>query len=391
MRILFLSSWFPHPPSNGSQLRTFNLLRALSRQHEVTLLSFADQPDVDPGAPVLAAMCRAVEVVATPRQPPSPAPWLSVLGTAPRSLAAARSPDMERRIDELLTASPFDLVIASQLQAASYVPSGGGLPALFEEVELGVLYEQFAHAPSVSRRLRSGLTWIKHRRYLARLLRSFRACTVVSERERALLSRSVPAHPAIAVIPNGVDLADYASVHETPQRNRLIFTGSFRYHANHDAMSWFVRDVYPSIRACAPDVQLTVTGDTARRRLPDMPHVSHIGHVDDVRPLIASSWISVAPMRIGGGTRVKILEAMALGTPVVTTAKGAEGLDVRHGVHLLIADTAHTFAEQVLRLLADPELRAGLVGNARRLVEAHYNWATIGRRYAELVAVLGGK
>ncbi|MBP1684186.1 MAG: putative glycosyltransferase [Deltaproteobacteria bacterium] len=390
MRILFLSSWFPYPPSNGSKLRTFNLLRELSRQHDVTLLSFADQPDVDPAAPALAGMCRAVEVVATPCRSARRAAWLSFLRTAPRSLVGTRSPEMEQRIGELLSASPFDLVIASQLQAASYVPSCGGLTALFEEVELGVLYEQFAHAPSVLRRLRYGLTWFKHRRYLARLLRSFRACTVVSERERALLSSTVPEHPAITVIPNGVDLADYASVHQTPQRNRLIFTGSFRYIANHDAMCWFVRDVYPLIRAGVPDIQLTITGDAADRRVPDTPGVVHTGHVADVRPLIASSWISVAPVRIGGGTRVKILEAMALGTPVVATSKGAEGLDVRHGVHLLIADTPHAFAEQVLHLLADPELRAELSRNARQMVEARYNWTTIGRRLAELVAALGG-
>jgi sugar transferase (PEP-CTERM/EpsH1 system associated) len=389
MRILFLSSWFPYPPINGSKLRTFNLLRALSGRHAVTLLSFADQMDVPAAVPALAGRCRAVEVVgAAPVRPRRGAAWIGYLRPAPRSIAGTRSQEMERRIEALLARDRFDLVIASQLPAASYVPACGGLPALFEEVEIGVLHEQFARALSVPQRIRYGLTWVKHRRYLARLLRSFRACTVVSERERTLLTAAVPVHPAITVIPNGVDLADYADVDATPQRNQLIFTGSFRYFANHDAMSWFLSEVYPLVRARMPAVQLTITGDAANRRVPEMPNVVHTGHVDDVRPLVASSWISVAPLRIGGGTRVKILEAMALGTPVVATSKGAEGLEVRHGVHLLIADTPHAFAEQILRLLVDPGLRRDLSCHARELVASRYNWKAIGRRFEELLASL---
>jgi glycosyltransferase involved in cell wall biosynthesis len=153
-------------------------------------------------------------------------------------------------------------------------------------------------------------------------------------------------------------------------------------------MCWFVGDVYPLIHARVPDVQLTITGEAANRPLPAAPNVVHTGHVENVRPLVASSCISVAPIRIGGGTRVKILEAMALGTPVVATSKGAEGLDVCHGVHLLIADTPHAFAEQVLRLLADPGLRRELSRNARDVVEARYNWKAIGCRFEELLASL---
>lgn len=386
MRILFLSSWFPYPPINGSKLRAFNLLRELSRRHEVTLLSFADQPDVNPAVPALANMCRAVEVVeAKPFRPRSGGSRIGYLRAAPRSIVGTRSHEMERRIGTRLAADSFDLLIASQLAVASYADSWRGLPAVFEEVELGMLYEQFAQARSVLHRARYGLTWIKHRRYLARLLRSFRACTVVSEPEREILSSAVPKHPPITVIPNGVDLAGCRDVHEIPHPNQLIFTGSFRYFANYDAMCWFVHEVYPLIRAHVPDVQLTSTGDPANRRVPDAPNVVYTGHVEDVRPLVASAWISVAPVRVGGGTRMKILEAMALGTPVVATSKAAEGLDICHGIHLLIADTPHAFAEQVLHLLADHGLRLELSRNARSLVEARYNWNMIGHRFEELL------
>jgi glycosyltransferase involved in cell wall biosynthesis len=390
MRILFLSCWFPYPPTNGSKLRILNLLRELTQRHEVTLLSFADQPDVDPAAPAL-AMCRAVEVV--PAQPLQPHTWAARIGylrAAPRSIAATYSEEMAQRIDVRLTAEPIDLVIASQWSAAGYVHCCAGVPALFEEVELGSVYRQLAPAPSMLQRARYSLTWLKHRRYLARLLRQFRACTVVSEHERHLLATSVPQHPPITVIPNSVSLVDYEDVRETPHPNRLIFAGSFRYAANHDAMCWFVREVLPLIRARAPEVHLTITGDAAQRRLPPAPNVVQTGHLDDVRPLIAASSVSLAPLRMGGGTRLKILEAMALGTPVVATPKGAEGLDVADGEHLLIADGPRAFAAQVVRLLSDDRLRDRLRRNARRLVAERYEARVVGPQFERLVVQVAG-
>jgi glycosyltransferase involved in cell wall biosynthesis len=209
---------------------------------------------------------------------------------------------------------------------------------------------------------------------------------VVSERERQLLDCAAPQHPPVTIIPNAVHLGDYDDVHETPRPNQLIFAGSFSYSANYDAMCWFVRDVYPLIRARVPDVRLTITGDTANRPLPPAPNAVHTGYVEDVRPLVAGAWISVAPIRIGGGTRVKILEAMALGTPVVATSKGAEGLEVTNDAHLLIADTPQLFAQHVVRLLGDADLRSRLARRARELVARRYAWGVIGPRFAQLAA-----
>jgi glycosyltransferase involved in cell wall biosynthesis len=385
MRILFLSTWFPSPPDNGSRQRVFNVLRSLAAHHEVTLVSSAYAPEADRGAPVLTTLCRRIEVF--PIRPFAPSSWRARVGylqLAPRSIIDTYSEEMAQRVRTVVATERYDLVVASQLLAASYVPSWGAPPALYEEVELGLSYEQFARAPSLLQRGRRSLTWLKHRLYLARLLRSFRACTVVSERERQLLDRAAPQHPPVTIIPNAVNLPDYADVHETPRPNQLIFAGSLGYSANYDAMCWFMREVYPLIRARVPDVQLTITGGAANRSVPAAPNVLHTGYVDDVRPLVAGAWISVVPIRMGGGTRVKILEAMALGTPVVATSKGAEGLDVTHDTHLLIADAPCLFAEHVLRLLRDADLRNRLAQNARELVAQRYSWGAIGPRFAQL-------
>lgn len=386
LSILFLSGWFPYPPNNGSKLRIYNLLRGLAERHDITLLSFADQSDVDPNTPALRALCRGVQVV--PRKPFAPHSRRARLGffsLTPRSVVDTYSPEMARRIEQTVSARNYNVIIASEITTAGYAPRFQGLPALFEDPEMGVLYEQYARATSPRQRFRYGLTWAKHRRYLARLLRHFQACTVVSEQERQLLSQAVPAHPPIEIIPNGVNLSDYENVHEEPEPNTLIFTGAFTYGANHDAMTWFVGQVYPLIQAQAPDVHLYITGNHADKPLPPADGVTRTGYVDDVRPLVARSWVSLAPLRIGGGTRLKILEAMALRTPVVATSKGAEGLDVQNGEHLLIADTPQAFADAVICLLKDPALRRRLTDNAYQLVREKYDWAVIMPRFLHLV------
>lgn len=386
MHVLFLSGWFPYPPNNGSKLRIYHLLRGLAQCHEVTLLSFAGQPDVASDAPALRSLCREVQIVPwKPFEPHSRRARLGFLSLAPRSVVDTFSPEMAQRIERTLSAGNYDVVIASEFTTAGYGSYLQGLPALFEDPELGVLYEQFAHATSARRRFRYGLTWLKLRHYLARLLRHFRACTVVSERERQLLSRAAPGHGAIEVIPNCINLADYAYVHRAPQPKTLIFSGAFTYSANHDAMTWFLGEVYPHVQAQVPGVHLTITGDHANLPLPPANNVTLTGFVDDVRPLVASSWVSLVPIRLGGGTRLKILEAMALRTPVVATSKGAEGLDVEHDQHLLIADTPGAFAGAVIRLLQEPRLRSRLADNAYQLVREKYDWAVVMPRFLNLV------
>ena len=386
MNILFLSGWFPYPPDNGSRLRISNIIEGLASQHDITLLSFADKQNGVVDESAARRFCREVHVVPTrPFNQRNHRAQLGFLSSTPRSIHATFSPEMESSVRRLLSAKQFDLVIASQLTAASYAFLFKGLPALFEESELGVFYEQFARATSIRHRIRYGLTWTKHRRYVANLLCYFRACTVVSEQERELMRRCAPKFQSVDVIPNCIALDDYRDLHAPNQPNTLIFTGSFRYSANYEAMVWFLDQVYPFIRKEIPDVRLTITGDRADLPVPSADNVTYTGVVDDVRPLVASSSVSLAPMRTGGGTRLKILEAMALRTPVVATSKGAEGLDVRHGQHVLIADEPKAFADEAVRLLREPDLGRRLAENAYQLVRAEYDWAAVMPRFLNLV------
>jgi polysaccharide biosynthesis protein PslH len=387
MRILFLSRWFPYPINNGSKLRIYSLLRGLAKHHEVTLLSFADQPDVSPDAPELQSICSEMHVI----------PWrefdpngrnarLGFLSLKPRFLTDTHSVEMEDMIRSLISKNNFDLVIASQLSMASYHLYFGDVPALFEEIELGLFHDGVAYADGFLRRLRLSLTWFKLRKYLSRLLDSFRACTVVSERERHLFAAHFPAHKGnISVIPNCINVEEYEKLGVEPAPNQLIFSGPFRYYANYEAMQWFVGEVFPKVLEQVPDARLLITGDHAGLPLPPVPNVTLTGYVEDIKSLVASSWISIAPLLRGGGTRLKILEAMAVGTPVIATSKGAEGLDAVPGNHLLIADTPDSFADQVIRTLTDGSARDRLSINGKNLVKEKYNWDTVMPRFLQLV------
>ncbi len=384
MRILFLSAWYPYPPTNGSKLRIYNLLRGLSRSHEVTLVTFADRVPPSP-PPELAALCRAVHVVAErPYNPTSHRSLLGFFSLTPRSLVDTFVPEMEQVIRREVERGQYDLVIASQWSTAVYLANLQGTPAIFEELELGILEARKATASSTLRRWRHQLTLLKLQYYLRRVLPRFVACTVVSNEEAALLRRMVPDYRRVAVVPNAVSLSDYRSVDVTPCPNTLIFAGSFRYFANHDAMDWFLRDVYPLIRARVPEARLIITGDHANLPLPPSENVTLTGFVDDVRPLVASAWASLAPLRLGGGTRLKILEAMALRSPVIATSKGAEGLAARHGEHLLVADSPEAYANAVVRVLAEPDLRNRLAEGGYRLVRENYDWDVVLPNFLEL-------
>lgn len=391
MNVLFLSNWFPYPPNNGSKLRIYNLLRGLARRHEVTLISFKDEHQ-GTTALELRDICKVIHAI--PAREYNPRSRRAVAGffsTKPRVLVDRFSPEMAARIEKEIVTNRYDLVIASQWYMAAYCEHFKNLPAIFEEVEIGLFENRNPGNATVTRWLRRKLMELKMEYYFRKLLFHFTACTVVSEKERNLLKSMVPGYESIEVIPNGVQLSDYAGIQAEPQPNSLIFTGSFTFSANYKAMCWFLSEIYPRIRAVVPEVCLTITGDHGGLPLPETKNVNLTGFVKDVRPLVASAWISLAPLLVGGGTRLKILEAMALRSPVVATTKGAEGLAVQNGENILIADKPADFADAVIRLLKEPGLRQRLVENAYRLVLEKYDWPVVAPRFLSLADKVADK
>jgi glycosyltransferase involved in cell wall biosynthesis len=391
MRILFVSWWFPYPPDNGSRIRIFNLLKQLASRHTVTLLTFSDDPERDTSASTaLAPYCTDVQIAH--RVPFIPGRWRALRGLLspqPRTFVETYSPRMRRLVEERV--KDTDLVIVSEFWTVPYALELEYTPVILEDLEIAPFYEGDDFEPGLFWRLRYQLMWWKHKKAMRRAALDFDGVTVVSDREQTLIEEIVGQRCPIAIVPNGVDLGQYQDHSAAPETNKLIFPGALTFFANYGAMDWFLRHTYPLIQAEVPDVRLDITGGTKGVDLDALPQrdgVTFTGYLPDVRPAVAGSWACVVPLQVGGGTRLKILEALAVGTPVVSTSKGAEGLDLRPGQDLLIADEPTDFAGQTVRLLRDPALRAHLAANGRRAVE-RYAWSAIGSeldRFLEKVA-----
>lgn len=384
MNILFLSTWFPFPPDNGSKIRAYYLLRALAEKHKISLVAFNSNANINFVTPenvtiypVQADPFRYVQL-------PQVVKYFS-----PIPLVFWRSKQMEAILKPLQHRAQWDAIVAIQAPVARYALQFDAPRVLDVDTALG--YQLHQHYEAQTTRLgrwRAWVSWYKAYRYENALCPQFQVCAVVSPAEVASVQAMAGNRSTVAVIPNGVDCAHHRPGLAEVRPNTLIYNGALTYSANYDAMRTFLAEIYPLVRQQNPAVTLSITGSTkgvdlTGLRLDDSVRLT--GYVEDIRLPVAGSTVCVVPLRQGGGTRLKILEAMALGTPVVATSKGAEGLEVVDGEHLLIADTPAAFAGAVGRVLRDPVLRARLAVNARALVEAKYDWPAIGAQFVELI------
>jgi glycosyltransferase involved in cell wall biosynthesis len=359
----------------------------------VHLLSFTAEPISPEQVQAMSAYCQRVETVLyKPFQPGSLKAVRGFFSLRPRSVVDTFNPEMQAQVERTIRAYPLDAVVASQLDMAPYAARLPIRVKVFEELELTSLYEQAGLALNLLHSARARLMWWKHSRYARQMMRCFGGCTVVSPKERELVRKIAPGYALLCVIPNGVDVSANVGDFGVPEADTLIYSGALTYHANFDAVAYFLREIWPLIQAERPNTRFAVTGKLEGvpvERLPHLPGVTFTGYLADVRPAVARSWVSVVPLRLGGGTRVKILEAMALGTPVVATSKGVEGLELQAGRDVLVADTPADFAAQVLRLLGEPNLRLTLSRQARQTVAARYDWAAIGHTFNQFLDEVG--
>jgi glycosyltransferase involved in cell wall biosynthesis len=377
MRILFLSAWCPYPADNGSKLRVYHLLRGLAQHHEIDLLSFCPEGDDGSRASHLRQFCREVQLLhETPFRGRAVGRLMGLLMPQPRSLVANHSRSMAALACHKASTKPYDVVVASQLHMAPYAMAIRGVPLVLEELELAMVSEPVYVGPP-ARRLRHSLTWWKAKRYVASLLHQSAGYTVVSPEEAAIAGMLASPGLPFAVVPNGVDSASCAGFAGEPEADTLIYPGALSFDANFDAVAHFAGSILPLIRRARPNVRLRVTGKTTPEQIQALPPAEGLeftGYLADVRPAVASAWAEVVPLRKGGGTRLKVLEALALGTPVVSTSKGVEGLDLVWGQDVLVADSPEVFAAETLRLLSSAGLRRSLTAAGRAAV-TRYDWS----------------
>ncbi len=384
MRILFLSRWYPYPIDNGAKIRIFYLLKYLAEQHDVDLLAFSDEPVDAKRREALLSYCREVRVFPYKKfQPTNLKALTGYFSKVPRAYLDTYSPQVDVAVRHLAQKHHYDVVIASQIDMALYGLLVPDAVKIFEEIEITTIYDRYHKQTGKLARFRAGLTWRKLSRFIDYLLGQYQAGTVVSENEAELVRSVLTNDHAIAVIPNGFEVDQDIGQGVTKEPYSMIYSGALSYSANFDAVAYFLAEIFPRIRREYPQAKLYITGKldgVPIETLPQQEGVEFTGYVEDIQAKVAGSKVCVVPLRVGGGTRLKVLEALALGTPIVSTSKGVEGLDVSNGIELLISDDPQGFAHAVGRLFDDGELYEKLAHHGRALVEAHYNWEHIGEQ-----------
>ncbi|MDW8068897.1 MAG: glycosyltransferase [Anaerolineae bacterium] len=386
MQILCLSSWFPYPPDNGARIRLRFLLTALGAAHRVDLLCFF-RPEEQVAPEVLPPGISLLGALPAPTDKRERLSLGDLFSPYPRAVAEQFALEMADRLASALSQKRYDLVLSFEIgpgvTTAPYLLDVREVRRVVEDLEISMIRAKARAARSPLARLRYELTWQKQRRYTRELLQRVEGCTVPSEMERQALLSVAPDGGPVAVVPNGVDPERSRGDFGPVEPDTMVFPGALTYEANFEAMRFFLKEIFPRIRQARPQATLYITGRTDGvdlGRLPLGEGVVLTGYLPDVRPRVARSAVCIVPLTLGGGTRIKILEAMALGTPVVATSKGAEGLEIVPGRDLLIADAPEAFAAAVVGVLENATLRAALSAAGRRLVAEHYDWRAIGQR-----------
>ena len=392
MNVLYITPYVP------SRIRTrpYNLIRALVRLgHRVTLLTAAGtSPEEQEQAGELRGWGVRVEVFSVPLLR-SLGNCLRVLPTRePLQAVYAYHPGLEKRLSGLLREEAFDVVHIEHLRAARLVRAVGDAPAVYDSVDcISLLFEQAARSGAQLRsRLMTAVDLARTRRYEARLLTQYDRAVVTSRRDKEALEglarRYLPPEAQAApvtVVTNGVDL-EYFRRRENPgQRDgrTVVFTGKMSYHANVAAALYFAQQVLPRIWAREPGVRFQIVGkdppETVRQLATD-GRIQVTGTVDDLRPYLAQATVAVCPALYAVGVQNKVLEAMAMSTPVVSTPAGCAALAAEEGQQVLVADDEKELAAAVLQIFSDSALAEGLAAGGRRYVEAHHSWEAGARR-----------
>ena len=392
MRILWVKAGRLLPVDTGGKIRSYNILKHLARTNELTFCSYyGGSRDVDYEVQIRRCFAGAM-VIHTGAPESAPAKGLHYLlhafDRAPYAVSKFTSTKVRRLITESFEERKFDVAVCDFLSASLNFPDDLAVPSvLFQHnVESALWRRQDKHESNPIKRLAFKLEAKKMQRYEAATVGRFHHVIAVSENDREQMN-AMTDPSRISVVPTGVDLAQYSAAAGTkPDPRLVIFLGSMDWEANIDGVDYFCRDMWPRIRSAIPEARLRIVGRNPHPRVKRLAgeSIEVTGTVSNVIEHLKQAAVVVVPLRIGGGTRLKIYEAMAMGKAVVSTTIGAEGLDVEHGRNILLADTEAGFAQSVISLLCDAQLRRRIEAAAQELA-ARYDWSVIARRFEEVL------
>lgn len=400
MRILFVT---PYPPSR-IRVRGYEFFRQLQQKHEVTVLAQCASEQEYADAEKLRQQGYDVRLVEESKMRSALKSGAALLRSRslPLQVAYARSARFKQAVKQLYAEGAFDVMHVEHLRGiASVAELANRYPLVWDAVDcISLLFKQtMASGPARSVRLVAALDHERTRRYEAKVLKKLPCTVVTSERDRRAMIELLRFHTHdlvssdeelgkhIFVLPNGVDLDYFRPREQDIRPANIVFSGKMSYHANVATALYLSRQIMPLIWQQRPDATLTIVGSKPPKSILALAEDSRVevtGYVEDIRPYIARAEVMLSPMVYSVGIQNKVLEAMALGTPVVVAEQAASGLGVQAGHDLLVATTPREFADSTLHLLGNAGLRTSLSGNGRDYVERNHDWSIVGERLAEL-------
>ena len=384
MKVLLLTQVLPYPPDSGPKVKTYHVLKYLTEQHDVTLVSFVRESDKPEYIQHLEMLCQRVITVPMKRAKFRDLGYLgqSIVSGQPWMIVRDERPEMRRVLTDLAAGESFDVVHADQLNMAQYalaLPFTDARKVLDLHNALWMLYKRLSETSTASDPTKYILKrdWRLLKRYEGEMCRTFDAVTAVTDDDRILLQEA-GAPDNITVIPIAVDTQKQQFLNRNPSGPHIVHIGTMYWPPNIDGINWFLEDIYPLIKLHLPDVRCTLIGsrppESILRHSTADRTITVTGYVEDPLPFLEDSGMMIVPLRAGGGMRVKILNALAQGLPMVSTTIGCEGIRVEHERDILIADQAQDFADACVRLLTDYDLNQRLSKAGRATAEHYYDY-----------------
>ncbi len=399
MQVAFVTPFLPWPADTGGKLRSFYLAAGLAESATVDLFTFSHSAGESADAGPLASLCRTVDVTRLQLQPRAMGGVAALTNDQPRSVRYFQDGQSMREMRRKLTRG-YDLLVCDEIVVSPYMWQIAGLeetPRLINRQKIDHLhYAEMAASRSLGRD--KGLDWLEARRlhrFEEAEMPRYQAAVVCSQEDRqsAILQLAGNGAP-IEVIVNGADTSFYKPIREPDVQPTVLILGTMHYYPNIDAVLHYVQTMHDALRAAIPNLQVLIVGHRPPpeiEALGNLPGITVTGSVPDIRPYMARSWIQLVPLRLGGGTRLKIVESMAAGLPVLSTSVGAQGLGATDGRELMLADDPADFVRKAVTLLDNRDLRAEMAVTARAFVEANYSWQSLGRRFAEFCRTVSAR
>lgn len=389
MKLLWVNSSFLHPTNRGGQIRTLEMLRELHRNHEVHYAALSDPSQPEGPAKAGEYSSRHFAVPFQPVSKRSPAFVLELAGglfsQLPLAIGRWRSPELRSTVEKLLREERYDSVVCDFLVTAVNCPQLERAVLFQHNVET-MIWKRHAETAVGAKRQFFRLQESRMRDFEAMAVRKAAHVIAVSEKDSATMREMFGVEASS--VPTGVNI-DYFRPPQSAKGEGLVFVGSMDWMPNIDGILWFAKEVLPLIRRKRKDLPVTIVGRMPPPEIEQLassdPYLKVTGTVPDVRPFLWDAAASIVPLRIGGGTRLKIYEAMAAGTPVISTTIGAEGLDVIDGETIVLADSPEDFAKRCLDLVDDMSARERMRTFAMNMVADRYSWAQVTKQFEKLL------